>query len=464
MPSSKRVVVIIWDGLRPDFVRPDLTPNLCQLGDRGVVFSKHHAVFPSETRVNAGSIATGCYPGTHGIVGNSFYVPVISEHHALNTGDHETLQVIAQHEPLLSKPTLAERLQKVGHSYAIVSSGSPGSSWVQCAPGTGAMINVRGVVHPESLESRLQATYPDPFPPASLPATARNGRLTDIIVSELQSGTHDVIFGWFCDPDFTQHEYGLGAEMSLQSIRENDACLQIILNAAEAENADILVGSEHGFSTLAEPFEHKRELAEAGFDLDDLIWMGARIAFKPNVINRTGELVAFLQGQDWIGPIFTRGDGVEGHIPGTFSFHTLQLNHPRTPDVMFSQKWTDQPNEYGVPGTVLGSSGIASHGACSPYDMHNVLIGAGPSFKPGVTSEIPSGVVDIAPTVYHLVTGDRLTDVDGRILTEALKSGSDTPNVQTQTLETGTGNHRQFLEIARVDGTEYISRGWTATT
>ena len=464
MPSPKRVVVLIWDGLRPDFVRPDLTPNLCRLGDRGVVFSNHHAVFPSETRVNASSVATGCYPGTHGIVGNSLYIPEISEHDTLNTGDHEVLQAIAQHEPLLSKPTLAERLQKAGHSYVIISSGSPGSSWVQCAPGAGALINVRGVIHPESLSSQLQATCDDLFPPASFPSTARNDRLTELIVRKLQSDTHEVIFGWFCDPDFTQHKYGLGEETSLQSIRENDARLQTILQAAEAENADVLVGSDHGFSTLTEPFEHKRELVEAGFDLDDLVWMGAKVAFRPGAADRTEALVAFLQEQDWIGPLFTRGEGVEGHAPGTFSFHTVQLNHPRTPALMFSKKWTDQPNEYGVPGTVFGSSGLASHGTCGPYDMHNVLIGGGPSFKSGLTSEIPSGVVDIAPTVYHLVTGDSLNDVDGRILTEALRSHSNTPNVHTQTLETGTGNHRQFLEIARVDGTEYINSGWASTS
>ena len=87
--ANQRVIVIIWDGFRPDFVRPDLTPNLCQMGDDGVVFLHHHAVFPSETRVNASSIATGCYPGTHGIVGNRFHVPDFGE---INTGDHEDLQ------------------------------------------------------------------------------------------------------------------------------------------------------------------------------------------------------------------------------------------------------------------------------------------------------------------------------------------------------------------------------------
>lgn len=457
--SNKQIIVIIWDGLRPDFVRPDLTPNLCKLGNEGVVFSRHHAVFPSETRVNASSVATGCYPGTHGIVGNSFYLPDIGK---INTGDHEDLQAVANREPLLSKPTLAEHLQQAGLSYAIVSSGSPGSSWVQCAPGAGTMINVRDVVHPIDLAEQLHTKY-GAFPSAGFPSTERNDLVTQIILEELLPQPFDVIFAWFCDPDFTQHKAGLGAELSLQSIRENDARLGTILEAAQEANADVMVGSDHGFSTLAQPFDYKTELVRKGIDMDNLIWRGNSITIKNAERDTLEKIVTFLQEQNWVGPIFTQGesDHHEGHIPGTFSFHTINLDHVRTPEIVYSKNWTDQPNENNVAGTVIGSSGTASHGTCSPFDLHNVLIAGGPSFKSGIVSDIASGVVDIAPTVYHLVTGNALTDVDGRILTEALTSEQMPENVQTRTLETGTEKRRQFVEIASVNGTEYINKGWT---
>jgi len=462
MPETSRVVVLIWDGLRPDFVRPALTPNLCGLGDGGVVFSEHRAVFPSKTRVSASSIATGCYPGTHGIVGNALYIPAVSAHDTLNTGDHEALQALARDQPLLARPTLAERLRDAGRSFAIVSSGSPGSSWLQCAPGSGAMVNVRGVVHPEALELELRAKYDDLFPAASFPARARNCRLTEIIVDELRSDRYDVVMGWFCDPDFTQHEYGLGAEQSLAAIEENDARLGTIVEAAGAEGVDVLVGSEHGFSTPVAAFDHRHELAEAGFRLQDLVWMDGSIALRPDARDCTPELVAFLQGQDWAGPIFTRGDGREGWVPGTFSFRAAQLEHPRTPQVVFSRRWSDLPNAHGVPGVVYGSAGVATHGTCCPYDMHSVLVAGGPRFRSGITSEVPSGLVDLAPTVYYLATGDVLNDVDGRVLTEALRCGCGRPSVHTETLETCAPSYRQFLEVARVEGTEYINSGWRA--
>src|SRR5262245_49197089 len=45
-PSGKgvaeHVVVIVWDGMRPDFVRPQYTPTLARLAEEGVFFASHH--------------------------------------------------------------------------------------------------------------------------------------------------------------------------------------------------------------------------------------------------------------------------------------------------------------------------------------------------------------------------------------------------------------------------------------
>ena len=67
------VVLIVVDGLRPDQVTPDVMPRLTALGGRGMVFERHHSVSPTVTRVNASSIATGTYPETHGLLGNTVY-------------------------------------------------------------------------------------------------------------------------------------------------------------------------------------------------------------------------------------------------------------------------------------------------------------------------------------------------------------------------------------------------------
>ena len=72
---ERRVVIVVWDGLRPDLVSPEVTPTLAAMAEGGTGIRNSYCAYPSETRVNATSLATGCYPGRHGIVGNSLYVP-----------------------------------------------------------------------------------------------------------------------------------------------------------------------------------------------------------------------------------------------------------------------------------------------------------------------------------------------------------------------------------------------------
>jgi len=70
----RNVIILVWDGLRPDFVGPD-TPNLVALRDSGVDFTDHHSTYPTFTMMNASSLATGTFPGTAGYYGNVVWQP-----------------------------------------------------------------------------------------------------------------------------------------------------------------------------------------------------------------------------------------------------------------------------------------------------------------------------------------------------------------------------------------------------
>ena len=76
--ATEHVVVVVWDGMRPDFVSPGLTPNLYSLATNGVFFKRHHALFISTTEVNGAGIATGCHPEHSGIIANADYRPELS--------------------------------------------------------------------------------------------------------------------------------------------------------------------------------------------------------------------------------------------------------------------------------------------------------------------------------------------------------------------------------------------------
>src|SRR5947207_1072927 len=67
-PTPRRVIIFVWDGLRADDITLENMPNYFALARSGVVFSDHHAVYPTFTMMNSASIATGTYPGATGSI------------------------------------------------------------------------------------------------------------------------------------------------------------------------------------------------------------------------------------------------------------------------------------------------------------------------------------------------------------------------------------------------------------
>ncbi len=69
------VVLVSFDGFRPDYLARFDTPHFARLAARGARADGLVTVFPSATFPGHYSIATGLYPEAHGIVGNRFYDP-----------------------------------------------------------------------------------------------------------------------------------------------------------------------------------------------------------------------------------------------------------------------------------------------------------------------------------------------------------------------------------------------------
>ena len=125
-PARLQIVIVV-DGLRPDQVTRAQMPRLDAIAARGVEFTAHHAVFPTVTRVNAATFATGVWPARHGLLGNAIYIPSADRVRSVDTSDHEALlKVAAAEKQLLTAPTLGQLLGRAGKRLLVVSSGSPG--------------------------------------------------------------------------------------------------------------------------------------------------------------------------------------------------------------------------------------------------------------------------------------------------------------------------------------------------
>src|SRR5262249_44836510 len=83
----RHVLLVVWDGMRPDFVTEKTTPVLWSLTREGVTFRNHHAVYPCATEVNGVAIVTGTYPSHSGIIANYQFRPEIDKMKMIHSED-----------------------------------------------------------------------------------------------------------------------------------------------------------------------------------------------------------------------------------------------------------------------------------------------------------------------------------------------------------------------------------------
>jgi predicted AlkP superfamily pyrophosphatase or phosphodiesterase len=431
--APRRHLLIVVDGLRPDYVTTAVMPNLTALGKRGVVFNRHHSVYPTVTRVNASSISTGAYPETHGLMGNSVFFPRVDPRRFLDTSDRNALLKIAEAEgKLLTAPTLGELLQTAGRRMLVVSSGSGGSAFLNNHTISGGAILHYDFVMPDALRDAMKTIGPPP--PESAPDNARDRYAVDAFLKVgIPRVDPSVTVLWLGALDSTAHEKGIGAPETVAILRHVDGEIKRLEDGLKAagvlDDYDIWVTSDHGFSTYT-----------GGINLGELLkpFAGSLADGTPRVVSGGGAIyvrdedaatisaiAAKLQQTPGVGAIFTpaaKAGSLDGRVPGTLSFDAARWNHERSAQILFSPDWTDAPNAHRMRGS-SASGGTAGHGSSSPWDIHNTLIAAGPDLKRGVTIETPSANVDFAPTFLRLLGLPIPPSMQGRSLEEALAGG-----------------------------------------
>ena len=109
----KRAVIVICDSLRADLITPRDAPFLSEFGQRSARFANHRSVFPSTTRTSAASIATGCLPARHGLLGNTMAIDEGDGLVCLSVGKPDFRDRLHRATGrTLHMPTLAERVSR----------------------------------------------------------------------------------------------------------------------------------------------------------------------------------------------------------------------------------------------------------------------------------------------------------------------------------------------------------------
>jgi len=433
------VLVIVMDGLRPDYVTPERMPALFALARAGVWGEHHRSVFRSMTRVNSASIATGAYPGGHGLMGNSVYVPAVDPAKRLNTSDAQNLMRIDEKTGgrLLTATTLAEHLQAQGLRFLVISSGSTGTTFLQNPKVCGVGLIHPDLILPEALDKRVRKAAPL----EDLGPLGTTGWVFDVYRKVALAERPDVTVLWLNEPDHVAHAKGVGAPETFAKIRLVDDGLAAILDAHRKQgiDANILVVSDHGFSSRAGGIEDldevlvKEGLKESAGSTDVVIVENS-IYLAEAAKDRAPRIVELLRARPWVGAIFTPGgspDATQGAIPGTLSLELIHYRHERAPDILVDYCWTPEANTFGFPGTTV-EDGVAGHGSLCPWDMHATFAASGPAFKKGLVNTAPTCNVDVAPTVCRLLGLSAPESMQGRAITEVLTGEEGPGSIKTE--------------------------------
>jgi arylsulfatase A-like enzyme len=479
---DRHVVIVVWDGMRPDFVSEQNTPALWKFAGGGVTFRNHHSVYPSATIVNGTAINTGHYPDRSGVLANHDYQSAIDGRKSI---DVENVGVVRKGdqvsgEKYLAVPTIAELIHEHGGETAIATAKTVGLLFDRHCDSSACRNISAGTSLPHDAADSIVKLL-GAFPPANRPAerdswTAR--AVTDFLW-EKRLPVFSLI--WLSEPDDTEHHTAPGDPAAIAAIKSSDQNLARVLEALDKKNArsttDVFVVSDHGFSTIARSIDVPKILREAGFDAVTeflgeprpgqvmIVGNGGTVLFY--VIGHdaaiTRKLVEFLQQTDFAGVIFTR-EAMEG----TFTFDKAKIDSAHAPDVEMAFRWNENKNQFGAPGMMDGDwqrgAGKGTHATLGKFDMHNMLIAAGPDFKNGLTSELPSGNVDLAPTICAILGISSSRPMDGRVLAEAMTPAkSSLPQAPTENLEAmkkfSAGEWRQHLRVLRVGSTIYLDEG-----
>ena len=280
-PPSRHVVVVVWDGMRPDFISERTTPNLWALSQEGVFFQNHHPVYTSSTEVNGTAIATGAYPEHSTIIGNVEFRPRIDPQMTVAMEKPENIRKGDRlGEPgYVAVQTVAEFL----HAHA-VRTAIAGSKPVVLLGDRAARPNAPesspilydGAALPPITELTVAAAIGDN--PAPAPdggtvkpnKTAKDAWTTRALTQVLwKDGVPAYSQLWLSEPDFSQHATGPGSAQSLAAIRSSDANLGTVLSELDKRglrgSTDVIVVSDHGFSTVSDAADIATDLSTSGF-------------------------------------------------------------------------------------------------------------------------------------------------------------------------------------------------------
>lgn len=258
-PRGPLTLLLVLEGLRPELLSAERTPNLWRFAEGGVRFTAHRSVIPGNSMAAAASLATGRHPGEHGVLGERLYLPNRSVRdaagHGLDTrqpvhvNDQGTLDSLRADPAarFLDGTTVIQAAQRAGLQTAVV--GRVGPSSLFDPDRQGWLLNDHHVwprafaelIHPlgAGLPTYATTLFPDLPPQAAvfvprgetqlLGDLARVG--TDLQLANWKPSQNAQL--WYLDPTQRARESAFHAALQLEG--------QVVTQLAREQRLDLLV-------------------------------------------------------------------------------------------------------------------------------------------------------------------------------------------------------------------------------
>ena len=480
--GPRHIVLVVWDGMRPDFVTEKYTPALDKLAHDGARFRNHHSVYPTATDVNGAALATGCYPNRNGLAANLEFRPAINPRQPIDMGDPESIKRGDEISggKYLAVPTFVESLRAAGKKVALVGVKSVAMLFDRHNDWTYARIRGKPLTifaaAPLGSAARgdlIKMLGPIPDDPVATAADRNHYATLALTEFFWRDAVPDFSLLWLSEPDLAEHNYAPGSPEAIAAIKAVDDDLAVLLSALEKkkvrDSTDILVVSDHGFSTIRRSIDVVALLNKAGFHAakefsekpspGDILVCGnaGTVLFYVRDHDRkvTQSLADWLKKSDFVGMLFSRDK-----IGGTVSLDQIQIDTPDGPDVVMAFRSSEEKNPFGVAGMIDADwnrkAGEGTHATLGRFDVNNTLVAAGPDFRRDSEAWDPTGNIDIGPTVLAILDSNASKSMDGRRLDNGMDGRSESQGIGARNLEADYGTWHARVEITRFGGSSYI--------
>lgn len=457
----KLVVLLIVDGLPQRQVvdyRDELGPDgLRRFLDRGAWFSQaHFGHAHTVTATGHATIVTGTYPYRHGIIGNAWRDPATGEIEYC-TGDpahgyigHPAGKLDGTSPRNLRAETVGDVLKRVSASSrvialslkdraAILAAGKAGVAYMYLAHyGEFASTTYYMKEHPRWVQEYNARRH------APTPGPSGDGMLLDFARAAIageglgKDDAPDLLAVSLSSHDAINHAYSAESRLSHDHVLQIDRLLEAFFRDLDAtvgrDSYLAVLTADHGFMPAPEHSlslgrdagrqSGSQAIARVNAALQRKFGPGAWIryisaqglVFDKSLIAKSGadvravseEARRALLAEPGIAVAYTREELETGSRAGQPHFDAMRKTWHRelSGDLQFALK----------PYWMMSSSSRATHGSPHPYDTHVPILLYGPAWvKPGRHDERVE-VIDIAPTLAHVLGVPAPAASEGKLL------------------------------------------------